>query len=69
MAMIRPRGEALKIAEKVVPGLRKAMTQDDGGMLSKDPRRPQRDEVENKVIDINEAKGGFLDAKKSYGRR
>lgn len=53
MAMPRPSGEAQKIAEETVPGLnRNQRTQPY--LQSKDPRR---DEVELKIIHVNENKG------------
>jgi len=67
MTMLRPRGEAFRIAQKVVPGLKKGIGREEDDTPLEGPQTPQRDDVENKVIDINEAKGRFLNAKRSNG--
>jgi len=53
MAMPRPSGEAQKIAEKTIPGL----NMNQRGDLRKKEKKVPNDEVELKIVNINENRG------------
>lgn len=54
MAMPRPSGKALKIAEQTIPGLNRNL---DAAHRKKIRKNIPNDATELKVIDINENKG------------
>jgi len=59
MVMPRPKGKALKIAKQTIPGLKSK------SIKTQKEKKPEiRDEVETKIIDINEARGKFNDAQR-----
>lgn len=54
MTMLRPRGKALKIAREVVPGLDRTK---NAKASSPSKRELPKDEVELKIVEINENRG------------
>lgn len=56
MAMLRGAGKAAKIAMQVIPGFNK-----NRNMRKKSPKHLPKDDVELKIVDINEKRG------RSYG--
>jgi len=65
MAMVRPGGRILKIAENVVPGLKKSLERKCPPKSKEVPNDP----VEMKIVDINEARGRFSNARRAKSRR
>lgn len=59
--MPRPSGKAQKIAEETIPGL----NQNNRGALKKKEKRVPNDEVELKMVKINENRGRLTNEKKS----
>lgn len=58
--MPRPQGKAQKIAEDVIPGLNRNLRQTS----SKKRKRVPKDEVELKIVKINENRGRLPNEKK-----
>lgn len=61
MTMPRPSGKAQKIAEETIPGL----NQNTRGSLRKKQKRVPNDEIELKIVKINENRGRLNHEKKS----
>jgi hypothetical protein len=60
MAMPRPSGKAQRIAEETIPGL----NQNNRGKERKRPKKVPNDEVELKIVSINENRGRLPNEKK-----
>jgi len=60
MAMPRPSGKAQRIAEETIPGL----NQNNRGKGRKRPKKVPNDEVELKIVSINENRGRLPNEKK-----
>ncbi len=58
--MPRPSGKAQKIAEETIPGLNR----NSRGSLRKKEKRIPKDEVELKIVNINENRGRLNNEKK-----
>ena len=56
MAMLRPAGKAMRIAERTIPGFKRNRTAE----ARKKERNVPKDEVELKITMINEDKGRNL---------
>ena len=61
MTMPRPSGKAQKIAEETIPGLNQNLR----GSLRKKEKRVPNDEVELKIVKINENRGRLNHEKKN----
>lgn len=61
--MPRPSGKAQQIAEETIPGL----NQNNRGSLRKKQKRVPNDEIELKIVKINENRGRLNHDKKSSG--
>ena len=62
MAMPRPKGKAQKIAVNVIPGLNR--NKPSSGLKKKKIKSYGKDEVEKKIVDINEYLGRLPHEKK-----
>lgn len=65
MAMPRPSGKAQKIAEAVIPGL--SRNRKSKSFLKRSVKKVPNDEVEMKIVDINEHLGRLPHEKKEPG--
>jgi len=62
MAMPRPSGKAQEIAENVIPGLNR--NKPSSGLKKKKVKPYEKDDVEIKIVDINENLGRLPHEKK-----